>query len=174
MIEEHVILVDESDREIGTMEKIEAHRKGKLHRAFSILLFNSKGKILIQKRAHTKYHSAGLWTNTCCSHPAPGEPMKDATRRKLMQEMGIDERCEFFFKFIYRTELENNLVEHELDHVFLGKFDGEPSINLKEVEAFRWLSIDALRREIETSPETFTYWFKLIMSRPEMVESVVV
>jgi isopentenyl-diphosphate delta-isomerase len=169
---EHVILVDEADRETGTMEKIEAHAKGMLHRAFSILLFNSKGEILIQKRAHTKYHSAGLWTNTCCSHPAPGELMKDATRRKLMQEMGIDEPSDFAFKFMYRTELENNLVEHELDHVFLGKFDGQPAINVKEVEAYRWVSLDALRKEIEMSPENFTYWFKLIMSRPEMLEGV--
>ncbi|HWA35244.1 MAG TPA: isopentenyl-diphosphate Delta-isomerase [Cyclobacteriaceae bacterium] len=167
---EHVILVDEADREIGTMEKIEAHAKGLLHRAFSILLLNSKGEILIQKRANTKYHSAGLWTNTCCSHPSPGESMKDATRRKLIQEMGIDEPCDFAFKFTYRTELENDLVEHELDHVFLGKFDGEPTINLKEVEAYRWVSIDALRNEIEATPEKFTYWFKLIMNRPEMLE----
>src|ERR1043165_6269361 len=107
MRSEHMILVDEADCEVGTMEKIEAHEKGLLHRGFSILLFNSKGEILIQKRAKTKYHSAGLWTNACCSHPEPGESMKDATRRKLMQEMGIDEHCDFAFKFTYRAELDN-------------------------------------------------------------------
>ncbi len=169
---EQVILVDEADREIGAMEKIEAHRKGKLHRAFSILLFNSKGEILIQKRANIKYHSAGLWTNTCCSHPAPGELLKDATRRKLIQEMGIDVPCEYAFKFTYRVELENHLVEHELDHVFIGKFDGVAAINLKEVEACRWITIDQLKKEIQSEPEKFTYWFKLIMNRPEILENV--
>ncbi len=172
MIREEVILVDETDREIGTMEKLEAHKKGALHRAFSILLFNSNGDILLQKRARTKYHSAGLWTNTCCSHPRPGESMKEATRRKLLQEMGIDEPSDFAFKFQYRTELENHLIEHELDHVFIGRFNGVPKINFREVEDYRWISIDALRSEIESDPGKFTYWFKLIMSRPEMLESV--
>jgi isopentenyl-diphosphate delta-isomerase len=165
---EQVILVDEQDREIGSMEKIEAHRQGLLHRAFSILLFNSKGEVLLQKRATGKYHSAGLWTNTCCSHPAPGESMKDATRRKLLQEMGIDEPCEFAYKFMYRAELENNLIENELDHVFVGKFDGVPSINPKEVEAYRLIGVDELMAEMKKFPENFTYWFRLMMNHPEM------
>src|SRR5688572_11557851 len=112
---EHVILVDGADKELGTMEKLEAHRKGVLHRAFSILIFNSRGELLLQKRSWKKYHSAGLWTNTCCSHPRPGEPMSEATRRKLGQEMGIATDLQFAYKFTYQASLENALTEHELD-----------------------------------------------------------
>ncbi|HTJ47854.1 MAG TPA: isopentenyl-diphosphate Delta-isomerase, partial [Cyclobacteriaceae bacterium] len=115
---EHVILVDERDDAIGTMEKIEAHEKGLLHRAFSILLFNSKGEFLLQKRSKKKYHSGGLWTNTCCSHPLPDEQIEEATRRKLKQEMGIEVKTEFAYKFIYKTNLDKNLIEHEYDHVY--------------------------------------------------------
>jgi len=129
---DHVILVDESDHELGSMEKMEAHRKGVLHRAFSVLLFNSKGEVLLQKRSASKYHSAGLWTNTCCSHPKPAENIDIAVRRRLQEEMGIDSNPEFAYKFIYKTTLDNNLTEHELDYVFIGTFDGEPySIHMK-------------------------------------------
>src|SRR5688572_12077294 len=113
---EQVILVDENDKEIGTLEKIEAHRKGLLHRAFSVLLFNSKGELLLQKRSSKKYHSAGLWTNTCCSHPKPGESVKEAASRRLQEEMGVNSNPEFAYSFIYKTELENGLIEHEFDH----------------------------------------------------------
>ena len=123
---EKIILVDEHDNAIGTMEKMEAHRRGVLHRAFSIILFNSNGEILLQKRSKSKYHSGGLWTNTCCSHPLPNESIQDATRRRLKQEMGIDLQPEFAFKFIYKTPLDQNLIEHEYDHVFIGTFDGDP------------------------------------------------
>ena len=161
---EHVILVDGSDNELGTMEKLEAHKKGVLHRAFSILIFNNKGELLLQKRSWKKYHSAGLWTNTCCSHPRPGETMKDATRRKLAQEMGIDTDLQFAYKFTYQAALENALTEHELDHVYTGEFNGIPQINPDEVEAWRFISIDALNAEIQAAPQNFTFWFKLIMS----------
>ena len=162
---EHVILVDEEDRQIGSMEKLEAHRKGLLHRAFSILLFNVKGDVLLQKRAQHKYHSAGLWTNACCSHPLPGESMQDATRRKLSQEMGLTTSTKFAYKFIYKIELENDLIEHEYDHVFIGRFDRDPTINVKEVEAWRVVPIEELRFEMGQQPEQFTYWFKLIMNQ---------
>src|SRR6478752_348872 len=138
---EHVILVDELDNAIGTMEKMEAHQKGILHRAFSILLFNSKGEILLQKRALTKYHSGGLWTNTCCSHPGPSEPIEVAARRRLLFEMGIDVTPSFAFKFTYQAALDHGLTEHELDHVFTAVFDGSPQINPEEVEDWRYMAL---------------------------------
>lgn len=162
---EHVILVDEKDNAIGTVEKMEAHRKGLLHRAFSILLFNSKGEILIQKRARSKYHSGGLWTNTCCSHPLPDEPMKHATRRKLSQEMGIDLPTEFAYKFFYHVQLDSNLIEHECDHVYTGTFDGEPIVNNNEVEDWKFISPDELLNDVQCNPHHYTYWFKLILDR---------
>ncbi len=167
---EYVILVDQEDNAIGTMEKMEAHRKGLLHRAFSVVIFNSKGEMLLQKRATTKYHSAGLWTNACCSHPMPGEPMPQATQRKLKQEMGIDLKTEYVFKFIYRTQLENSLIEHECDHVFTGIFDGVPIINTHEVEAWKFVSTDQLRKEVSLNPENYTYWFKLILEHYSLAE----
>lgn len=163
---EHVILVDEFDNAIGTMEKLEAHQKGILHRAFSVLLFNSKGELLLQKRAIGKYHSGGLWTNTCCSHPLPGESMNEATRRKLIQEMGIDLNPEFFYKFIYKTNLDDNLIEHEYDHVFIGTYDGKPIINDEEVEDWKFTDLPSLRSDIQENPKAYTYWFKLIIEHP--------
>jgi isopentenyl-diphosphate delta-isomerase len=164
---EVVILVDEKDNTIGTMEKMEAHKKGLLHRAFSVLLFNSNGELLIQKRSSSKYHSAGLWTNTCCSHPRLDEKIEDAIQRKLMQEMGIDAQPVFAYKFTYRIDLENGLTENELDHVFIGTYDGEPEINKDEVEDWKFISLTDLHRIIKTNPEQFTFWFKLITSDPE-------
>ncbi|MBS1952420.1 MAG: Isopentenyl-diphosphate Delta-isomerase [Cytophagales bacterium] len=161
---EQVVLVDEADNEIGVMEKIEAHRKGVLHRAFSILLFNSKGEVLIQKRSLEKYHSAGLWSNTCCSHPLPHETMETATQRKLKQEMGIDLKTDFAYKFIYRAEL-NNLIEHELDHVFVGKFEGTPNINSDEVAGWKWVHWEELKNQVKTKPNEFTFWFKKMMEQ---------
>jgi isopentenyl-diphosphate Delta-isomerase len=161
------VLVDDSDNSIGTMEKLEAHQKGVLHRAFSILLFNSKGELLLQKRAKTKYHSAGLWSNTCCSHPLPGESMADATRRKLKQEMGIDLMPEFAYKFIYKANLDGNLIEHEYDYVFIGSFEGPPIINKEEVEEWRYESVNLLMQNSLVHPELYTYWFRLIMDHTE-------
>lgn len=166
---EHVILVDEHDNELGTMEKMEAHRKGVLHRAFSILVFNSKGEILMQRRSTKKYHSGGLWTNTCCSHPLPQETMASATRRKLMQEMGIDVETRFVYKFIYRAHLDGNLIEHEVDHVFFGYFDGEPMINTDEVDEWRFATIGDLKADMSARPDEYTHWFKLIIHNPKIL-----
>jgi isopentenyl-diphosphate delta-isomerase len=166
---EQVILVDELDNELGTMEKMEAHQKGELHRAFSVLLYNSKGEILLQKRAKSKYHSGGLWTNACCSHPQPNESMADATARKLLQEMGIAPQLRFAFKFIYQTRLEGNLVEHEYDHVFTGLFDGKPQINAEEVEDWRFVNLVSLKKDISENPASYTYWFPLIINHPGLV-----
>lgn len=166
---EKVILVDERDNIVGTMEKLEAHKKGVLHRAFSILLFNSKGEMLLQKRAASKYHSGGLWTNTCCSHPLPEESMEQATRRKLKQEMGIDLQTEFAYKFIYKASLDHGLTEHELDYVYTAIFDGDPVINTEEVEAWKFVDIAALKKDIADNPDHYTYWFKLIIRHPELI-----
>jgi isopentenyl-diphosphate Delta-isomerase len=162
---EEVILVDESDNAIGTMEKMEAHRQGKLHRAFSILLFNSQGELLLQKRAKNKYHSAGLWTNTCCSHPAPGEKTEDAATRRLKEEMGIEMKPSFSHKFVYKAKLDKNLIEHELDHVFTGTFNGKPAINTSEVEDWKFVNLEWLKEDMKKSPDSYTCWFKLIMDR---------
>ena len=162
---EKVILVDRKDQEIGLMDKLEAHQRGKLHRAFSILLFNEQGELLIQKRARNKYHSGGLWTNTCCSHPKPSEDIGAAAKRRLMEEMGIDATPKFAYKFLYHAKLDSNLIEHELDHVFTGKFNGKPTINLSEVEDWKYVKLDDLKRDIRENPDLYTYWFRLIMEK---------
>lgn len=163
---DHVILVDAEDNALGTMEKMEAHRKGLLHRAFSVVLLNSKGEVLLQKRASSKYHSGGLWTNTCCSHPLPGESLSHATQRKLQQEMGICPPIEPAFKFIYRVELEKDLVEHEFDHVFAGTFDGEPRINKDEVDDWKFVNLAQLRQDTLENPDRYTHWFRIIINHP--------
>src|SRR5690242_1712572 len=145
---EKVILVDEHDNEVGTMDKMEAHQKGVLHRAFSVILFNSKGEVLLQKRSSKKYHSAGLWTNTCCSHPQPSERIEVAARRRLKEEMGINVQPEFAYKFLYKVTLDNELIEHELDHVYIGHFDNEPIINSNEVETWRFAGLTEIRKDI--------------------------
>lgn len=167
---ENIILVDKFDNEIGTMEKMEAHRKGLLHRAFSVLLFNSHGELLLQKRARNKYHSGGLWTNTCCSHPRPKESIQEAARRRLKQEMGIDLLPTFAFKFIYKTNLDQSLIEHEYDHVYIGVFDGIPKINQDEVEEWKFMNLDSIRKDIKQFPESYTAWFKIIIEHPEWIE----
>ena len=161
---DEVILVDERDNETGAMEKIEAHRKGVLHRAFSVLIFNSNGDLLIQKRAGTKYHSAGLWTNTCCSHPRPGELIEVAVRRRLLEEMGIEVVLTFSYKFIYKINLDGGLTEHELDYVFTGTVDDAPQANPTEVDEWRFISLSDLQNEIDKNPLGFTYWFKIILN----------
>jgi isopentenyl-diphosphate Delta-isomerase len=162
---EEVILVDDQDNDIGTMEKMEAHRQGKLHRAFSVVLFNSAGQMLLQRRANRKYHSAGLWTNTCCSHPIPGEKIEDAAARRLKEEMGIKLKPEFSYKFVYKANLDQDLIEHELDYVFTGKFDGVPKINPSEVADWKFVDVGWLRDDIQKHPDKYTAWFKLIMER---------
>jgi len=164
---EYVILVDEFDNALGTMEKMEAHQKGVLHRAYSVLVFSSKGEMLLQKRAAGKYHSAGLWTNTCCSHPGPSESIEESARRRVRYEMGIDVQPEFAFKFTYRASLDNNLIEHELDHVFTATFDGEPHVNPAEVSDWQYVDLPALRTDIAANPAKYTSWFKYIVDRIE-------
>ena len=154
--------MDEQDRELGYLPKLEVHRKGLLHRAFSILIFNEKGEFLIHRRASGKYHSAGLWTNTCCSHPRKGESTEEAVHRRLQQEMGFDCPLHFVYKFIYRAEI-GDLTEHELDHVFIGEFNGEFTPNPEEVDDYRWISLNELRRELADTPEKYTYWFRKII-----------
>lgn len=165
---EDIILVDVHDNPVGTMEKMEVHRKGLLHRAFSVLVFNSKGELLLQKRSAKKYHSAGLWTNTCCSHPKPAERIDAATRSRLIYEMGIDVQPEFDFKFIYKASLDQNLTEYELDHVFVATFDGEPVINTDEVDDWKYMSLQELKDDIHQRPEDYTAWFRIILDHPKL------
>ncbi len=159
---EQVILVDEKDTNIGVMEKLEAHEKGLLHRAFSILLFDNQGNILLQQRAHEKYHSAGLWTNTCCSHPRPDENLADATARRLQEEMGIQTDLDFQYKFIYKAQL-GNLIEHEYDHVFTGTFEGTPKVNPNEVADWKFMRPADILEDISKYPSRYSAWFQMIM-----------
>jgi len=161
----YVILVDEADNEIGTAEKMEAHRKSMLHRAISVFICNSKGEWLLQRRALDKYHSKGLWTNTCCSHPLPGESNIEAANRRLQEEMGMQCQLKDLFNFTYIEELENGLTEHELDHVFFGVTDDSPAINHEEVSEWKYMSYNDLIADIKTNPESYTVWFKKIVER---------
>jgi isopentenyl-diphosphate Delta-isomerase len=165
---EKVIVVDEQDNDVGAMEKMEAHKQGVLHRAFSVVIFNSKGEMLLQKRASEKYHSGGLWTNACCSHPMPGERIEDAVHRRLREEMGMDTELKFSHKFIYRTLLEKDLIEYELDHVFTGTTDDEPVVNSAEVEDWKYADPDSLKKDMLLNAERYTYWFRLIVSDPKL------
>ncbi|GAA4822983.1 isopentenyl-diphosphate Delta-isomerase [Algivirga pacifica] len=162
-----VILVNEKDEVIGYKEKLQAHMDGDLHRAFSVLLFNKKGEMLIHQRAFDKYHSGGLWTNTCCSHPKAGEDIVSAGRRRLMEEMGIKAEVKHLYHFIYKAPFQNGLTEHELDHVLIGNFEGVPQPNPEEVATYRWVSKDILEEEIKAQPEQFTFWFKMILEEIE-------
>jgi isopentenyl-diphosphate delta-isomerase len=172
MMEEQVVLVDQQDQQMGTMEKMEAHRKGLLHRAFSVFIFNSKGELLLQQRARDKYHSAGKWTNTCCSHPRPGEKTADAALRRLNEEMGLQCKLEHRFSFLYQADLENQLSEHEYDHVFFGYTDALPILNPEEAIAFRYISIRALSLELEQQPGEFTAWLKICFPKIMELKSV--
>lgn len=165
MAKEHVILVNETDHEIGSMEKMEAHQKGLLHRAISVFVFDSENRLLLQQRAAHKYHSAGLWTNTCCSHPAPGETATAAAQRRLQEEMGLNVPLEFAFTFRYRAPFDNGLVEHELDHVFVGYADQDPILNPEEAADYRWVNLAEAEQEIQSHPEMYTAWFQLIYKR---------
>ncbi|WP_346237576.1 isopentenyl-diphosphate Delta-isomerase [Niabella insulamsoli] len=162
-----VVLVDERDEALGTMEKMEAHEKALLHRAFSVLLFNEQNEWLLQRRALDKYHCGGLWTNTCCSHPYPDENTKDAAVRRLQEEMGISCRLEKAFDFIYKASFDNGLTEHEFDHVFIGNFSGDPQINTQEVADWKYISSEDLKKDMATHPEDYTPWFKIIIDKME-------
>jgi isopentenyl-diphosphate delta-isomerase len=164
-LKESVIIVTESDRPTGTMDKMAAHLSGTLHRAFSVFVFNSEGQLLLQKRALNKYHSGGLWTNTCCSHPRPGEKTMDAAHRRLKEEMGIDCELSPLFAFSYRHEFKDGLVEHEYDHVFMGVTNQVPRPAPLEVADFKYLDTNQLAQEIKESPEEYTAWIKLCINR---------
>lgn len=161
---EFVILVDDKDNELGLMEKMEAHEKGLLHRAFSVFLFNDKGEMLLQQRAFSKYHSGGLWTNACCSHPRKGETTIDAAHRRLQEELGIDCEITERFSFIYNSKLDKGLTEHELDHVFTGKYNGDFALNSVEVHTIKYITVDQLLIEIKNHPENYTEWFKICLN----------
>lgn len=160
MTEEQVVLVNERDESVGTMGKLRAHQEGALHRAFSVFLFDDQGRVLLQRRAAGKYHSAGLWTNTCCSHPRPQETIIDAAKRRLMEEMGIATEVEHRFHFIYRAALDNGLQEHELDHVLFGRFAGPAIPDPKEVGDWKYVSADALDEELKNHPDRYTVWLR--------------
>lgn len=163
MGKEQVVLVDEQDNDIGTMEKMEAHRKGVLHRAFSVFVFNGEGELMLQRRAAHKYHSAGLWTNTCCSHPRLGESPEAAAHRRLYEEMGFDCPLQPAFSFIYKKQV-GDLIEHELDHVFIGRYDVSPSLNPAEADAWKFISIPDLEADVKANPESYTEWFRLCLA----------
>ncbi len=160
---EKVILVDEKDNELGVMDKMEAHMQPTLHRAFSVFLVNDKNEVLLQKRAIEKYHCGGMWTNTCCSHPRPGEDVKVAANRRLEEEMGINCVIVKIFDFIYEAKLPNGLYEYEFDHVFWGSFSGIPNINTAEVEDWKYMNFDDLEQDVTENPENYTPWFKIIL-----------
>lgn len=161
-MEERVILVNELDEPIGTMEKMEAHEKAVLHRAFSVFILNKNNEIMLQQRAQHKYHSPLLWTNTCCSHQRAGETNIEAGTRRLREEMGFEVNLKELFHFIYKAPFDNGLTEHELDHVMIGYFDNEPKINTEEVESWKWMKIEAIKDDMITNPEIYTIWFKII------------
>ena len=158
---EKVVLVDENDRDLGHMEKIAAHREGMLHRAFSVFIFNSSGELLLQQRAKGKYHSPGLWSNTCCGHPRPGEATQQAAERRLKEEMGTTVQLHPALRFMYRADLDNGLVEHELDHVLVGKCDDDPDPDTSEAMDWRWVGRADLEKEMRAHPALFTAWFPL-------------
>lgn len=158
---EEVILVNELDKPLGVMEKMEAHRKALLHRAFSVFIFNSKGEILLQRRSSAKYHSGGLWTNACCSHPRPGEDTCQAARRRLEEELGFTVGLTKVFDFIYKSVFGNGLTEHEFDHVFVGYYDDQVRPDPNEVSDHKFLSLEAVEADMEARPEVYTSWFHL-------------
>lgn len=165
MAYESVILVDENDHMTGTMEKMAVHRMARLHRAISVFIFNGKGEMLLQKRAASKYHCGGKWTNTCCSHPRPGELTADAAMRRLQEEMGLQCELEHIFSFIYHAAFDNGLYEHEYDHVFIGTTDKVPAPNPQEVEGFAYIGPEEVDRDIFQNPQKFTPWFKICFER---------
>lgn len=168
---EQVVLVDEKDNEVGVMEKILAHEKALLHRAFSVFIFNDKGELLLQQRAASKYHSPSLWTNTCCSHPRPSETNLSAAERRLKEEMGFVCDLTYQFNFIYKAELDKGLTEHELDHVFFGTYNGPVTPNPEEVSNFKFVSMNEVLNDIRINPENYTVWFKIIFDKVNQIKN---
>ena len=165
MEEEKVILVNSNDEPIGLMPKMEAHEKALLHRAFSVFVINGNNELMLQQRALQKYHSPGLWTNTCCSHQRDGEKNIEAGLRRLQEEMGFETPLEYLFNFIYKAPFDNGLTEHELDHVMIGYSNDEPKINSEEVENWKWMKIEDIKNDMEIHPEIYTVWFKIIFDK---------
>lgn len=165
MIEEQVILVDENDQKIGLMAKMEAHEKALLHRAFSVFIMNDKGELMLQQRAAEKYHSPLLWANTCCSHQRDGESNLEAGKRRLQEEMGFVSDLKEVFSFIYKAPFDNGLTEHELDHVMIGNYNDAPVINPEEVESYKWMTPEDVKKDMALSPEIYTAWFKIIFEK---------
>lgn len=165
MKEEHVILVNEQDEQIGLMPKLEAHQKALLHRAFSVFIFNDKNELMLQQRALDKYHSPGLWTNTCCSHQRDGETNIEAGKRRLQEEMGFVVDLQESISFMYKAPFDNGLTEHEYDHVLLGKYNNKPVINTSEAASWKWMLIEEVKDDIAIHPELYTEWFKVIFDK---------
>ena len=165
MNEDNVILVDVDDNQIGLMPKLEAHEKGVLHRAFSVFIFNNKGELMLQRRALSKYHSPGLWTNTCCSHQRDGESNILAAKRRLNEEMGFVTELIEKTSFVYKANFDNGLTEHELDHIIVGKYNHSPVINSSEVDSWKWMSMEDIRNNINDQPHNYTAWFKIIFEK---------
>ncbi|MEO5642684.1 MAG: isopentenyl-diphosphate Delta-isomerase [Bacteroidia bacterium] len=159
---ENVIVVDSRNRELGVMDKTEAHKLGVLHRALSVFIFNSKGELLLHRRAMGKYHSSGLWSNTCCSHPRPGENVSDAANRRLNEEMGMKAELKELFDFIYKADLGEGLYEHEADHVFIGISDTDPQPDVNEVMEWKWMSPETIANDMDVNPTNYSIWFQLI------------
>ena len=164
-MEEQVILVDEQDNPIGLMPKLEAHQKALLHRAFSVFILNSKGELMLQQRAKHKYHSPGLWTNTCCSHQRNGETNIQAGKRRLQEEMGFSTQLKEVTSFIYKAPFVNGLTEHEFDHVLLGYYEDDPVINPDEVSSWKWMPIEEVKNDIDQNPDLYTVWFVIIFTK---------
>jgi isopentenyl-diphosphate delta-isomerase len=171
--ENYVILVDEKDNPLGTMEKIEAHEKARLHRAFSVFIYNSKDELMLQQRALTKYHTPGLWTNTCCSHQKLKESNIEAGKRRLQEEMGFSTELKETISFIYKAPFENGLTEHEFDYILVGEYENYPQPNPDEVHDWKWMSLDDIENDINKNPNLYTEWFKIIFEKhkSEMVKS---
>jgi isopentenyl-diphosphate delta-isomerase len=163
MIDDFVILVNKIDKKIGLMPKMEAHKKGALHRAFSVFIFNNKNELMIQKRNINKYHSPGLWTNTCCSHQKDGESNINAGKRRLLEEMGFCVELNEIGSFIYNVGVDNGLIEHELDYILVGKYNGNVKINSDEVDNWKWMSLDNIKDDVRKRSKNYTEWFKIIM-----------
>ena len=164
MSKENVILVDEKDNQVGLMPKLEAHEKGLLHRAFSIFIFNNKYQLLLQKRAISKYHSGGLWTNTCCSHPLENLSLVESAKKRLVEEMGIKANLNEVFSFIYQAEFDNGLSEYEYDHVLFGISNNKPILNPDEAIDYKWIKISDLKAQIEKNPGNFTVWLQIMIN----------
>lgn len=164
-MEEQVILVDERDEKIGLMPKLEAHQKGILHRAFSVFIINDNNELMLQQRAMNKYHSPGLWTNTCCSHQRDGETSVEAGKRRLEEEMGFNTPLKETGSIIYKAPFDNGLTEHELDHILIGNFNGIPEINQAEVSSWKWMTLEQIQKDIRINPDDYTAWFKIIIDK---------